>query len=188
MKSQKASLLGIFVLLAAFLLLLSSCDNKIEDPAIYNVYFISDNSVYHSQSVAEGSYISQPATPVRQGYEFTGWYIDSGCVTSFDFSNPVSGELYLYAGWKLENPDDKPAYTVSFILNGGSGVSNVPRQKKAIFLQAGTQIHHYLLYTILIMQSILIFLCMLAGLLLARQENISCLSSQMEERRFFHRT
>ena len=125
MKLQKTSLLGIFVLLAAFLLLLSSCDNKIEDPAIYNVYFISDNSVYYSQTVAEGSYISQPATPVRQGYEFTGWYIDSGCVTSFDFSNPVSGELYLYAGWKLENPDDKPAYTVSFILNGGSGVSNV---------------------------------------------------------------
>ena len=125
MKLQKTSLLGIFVLLAAFLLLLSSCDNKIEDPAIYNVYFISDNSVYHSQSVAEGSYISQPATPARQGYEFTGWYIDSGCVTPFDFSNPVSSELYLYAGWKLENPDDKPAYTVSFILNGGSGVSNV---------------------------------------------------------------
>ncbi|MBM6939871.1 InlB B-repeat-containing protein, partial [Pseudoflavonifractor phocaeensis] len=30
-----------------------------------------------------------------------GWYADPACTTLYDFSAPVTGDLTLYAGWKM---------------------------------------------------------------------------------------
>ena len=52
----------------------------------------------------DGEYIMEPPAPYIEGYEFTGWYLDSECTIAWDFNNPyVTSEdnpiLYLYAGW-----------------------------------------------------------------------------------------
>lgn len=40
----------------------------------YNVKFVDeDGKVYSSESVEYGSAITAPATPTKEGYEFTGW-------------------------------------------------------------------------------------------------------------------
>ncbi|MCR4874639.1 MAG: InlB B-repeat-containing protein [Clostridia bacterium] len=46
-----------------------------------------------------------PVNPQREGFVFTGWYIDNNCSQLFDFDSwKYSGsELILYAGWEINN-------------------------------------------------------------------------------------
>lgn len=40
-------------------------------------------------------------TPVKEGYVFTGWYLDRDCTVSFDTEKDVvTNSMTLYAGWK----------------------------------------------------------------------------------------
>lgn len=55
------------------------------------------------------------ATPTRTGYEFKGWYADSGFATVFDFNNTITDNTIIYAKWEAET------LKVTFEANGGSG-------------------------------------------------------------------
>ena len=39
--------------------------------------------------------------PVREGYNFTGWYRDAACTQRWDFDDPIPGNMTLYAGWQI---------------------------------------------------------------------------------------
>jgi uncharacterized repeat protein (TIGR02543 family) len=69
-----------------------------------------------SSVVVTNGYVSEPADPTRDGYEFAGWYTDEACTSAFDFGQPVSLATTLYAKW---NP------IVTFNSMGGSDVSSV---------------------------------------------------------------
>ena len=43
----------------------------------------------------------------KNTYEFEGWYTDSNFATPFVPSNPITGNLTLYAKWSVEEQDDK---------------------------------------------------------------------------------
>ena len=48
-----------------------------------------------------GDRIEAPETPQREGYSFTGWYIDSACQEQWVIEeNTVTGAVTLYAGWE----------------------------------------------------------------------------------------
>lgn len=54
-------------------------------------------------SVRDGSLVSQPEDPEREGYRFLGWYrIEDDSLTSdpWDFSTPITGDLTLVAQWE----------------------------------------------------------------------------------------
>lgn len=57
-----------------------------------------------SQSQMYGERLEVPEPPTRQGYAFTGWYIDYACDEPWDVENHViETDMTLYAGWeKLE--------------------------------------------------------------------------------------
>jgi len=64
-------------------------------PRSYNViFYLGDNDIYKSVNVSEGETINQPADPVKPGYKFVGWYLDSSL---YDFSSPVYSDIYLIA-------------------------------------------------------------------------------------------
>ena len=46
----------------------------------------------HSETV-------KPEDPVKEGYEFTGWYTDRDCTNAWSEENAVTGSMTLYAGW-----------------------------------------------------------------------------------------
>ena len=50
--------------------------------------------------VQYGEEVPMPEDPSREGYAFTGWYIDDGCTEPWDPMGPVTDNLTLYAGWE----------------------------------------------------------------------------------------
>ena len=59
-------------------------------------------SVLPPQTVRRGQCLPAPGTPLREGYRFTGWYTDQALTQPWDISTPVTANMTLYAGWKVE--------------------------------------------------------------------------------------
>ncbi len=75
---------------------------------------------------------SEPALiPVREGYEFTGWYTDAQCTQKYDFATALTANwTVLYAGWQEETeeiPDEStPSGAPSDPENSDPGSEEIP--------------------------------------------------------------
>ena len=72
-----------------------------------------------TSSEQQNAPIAQPADPTRTGHAFTGWYQDPACTQRWDFSDWVTGDMTLYAGWRILN------YTIFFDSAGGSDIGHI---------------------------------------------------------------
>ncbi len=63
-------------------------------------------AAFDSQTVEYGKTVAKPSDPTSTGIFFAGWYKDSGYTNRFDFSEPITQDLTLYAKWvaTLEKP------------------------------------------------------------------------------------
>lgn len=68
------------------------------------------------QEVTYGDAASKPADPTRAGYTFAGWYADEALTKAYDFDEPVTSDLTLYAGWRK--------------VGGSGGTTETPEQPK----------------------------------------------------------
>jgi LPXTG-motif cell wall-anchored protein len=57
-------------------------------------------------NVLEGSTVAMPQDPVREGYDFLGWFAGD---TMFDFSAPVMSSMVLLAAWQLQSVVNPPS-------------------------------------------------------------------------------
>ena len=71
--------------------------------------------------VEQGGILAKPADPTRSSYTFTGWYLDEACTKPFTFTDPVTEDLVLYAGWQYKGGSS----------GGGSG-SSKPEQAATV--------------------------------------------------------
>ena len=74
---------------------------EMENPdGVYTVTFNTNggNSI-DSQTVSEGGKASDPGKPVRDGYKFIGWYRDEELTETYNFSDPVTSNITIYAKW-----------------------------------------------------------------------------------------
>ena len=69
----------------------------------YLVTFMDGDSKLDSKKVEAGKTVSKPNDPVKDYYNFKGWYTDKECTKAYDFSKKVNGDLILYAGWIPHN-------------------------------------------------------------------------------------
>jgi len=67
--------------------------------------------------VIKGETLSEPTEPTNGAYFFKGWHTDEELLESYNFSEPVIGNLKLYAGWQ-ENPVEY--WQITWNLNDGS--------------------------------------------------------------------
>jgi uncharacterized repeat protein (TIGR02543 family) len=48
-----------------------------------------------------GEKLEVPEPPTREGYAFTGWYVDYACYELWDVENGIiEADITLYAGWE----------------------------------------------------------------------------------------
>lgn len=90
-------------------------------PKSFLVSFESNGgSPVANQTIAEGSLVSQPVMPSREGYLFMGWFRDEALQQPFDFAlETIDTNTKLYAKWEMKRFD------VNFESNGGSLVSPI---------------------------------------------------------------
>ena len=86
----------------------AGCKISFESTAVYTVSF--EGSDITPQSVKAGETAVRPEDPVKNGYDFGGWYTDENYTEAYDFSAPVKSDIRLYALWK-----EKQEFT---IVNG----------------------------------------------------------------------
>lgn len=51
------------------------------------------------QELEIGNKIEEPDEPLREGYDFIGWFTDADAETKYDFNSTPAGDITLYAGW-----------------------------------------------------------------------------------------
>ena len=68
----------------------------------YTVDFVLNGGTMKSteQIVVAGGTVAFEE-PTRENYLFMGWFTDAACTQRYDFSTPVTGDLTLYAKWRL---------------------------------------------------------------------------------------
>ena len=102
MMRQKAA--AALLALCLTLSLLCGCGPSAE----YTVSFdaASAGTAIESQTVKSGGKVEAPADPVREGYNFIGWFKDAGLTEGFVLgSDKVQGDMTLYAGWDKDTGD-----------------------------------------------------------------------------------
>lgn len=53
------------------------------------------------QNQMYGELLTVPEDPTREGYEFTGWYVDYACDDAWDEAEDIiETDITLYAGWE----------------------------------------------------------------------------------------
>lgn len=53
------------------------------------------------QTQMYGDLLDIPEPPTREGYTFTGWYVDAACYDLWEAeTDTVQGDMTLYAGWE----------------------------------------------------------------------------------------
>ncbi len=85
-------------------------------PATVTYAYGALGGTYATQIVQAGEKAIEPDVPSRQGYQFTGWYLDD---TKYDFAAPVTGDMTLTAKWTAKS------YTITFDTNGGSDIGHI---------------------------------------------------------------
>ena len=83
-----------------------------QEPVMHTVTFVSDGSPVPPQTVEHGKKATEPTTPTKDGYTFSGWYFGD---TAFDFDTPITDDITLTAQWKRDNqpPTTIPVTSVS---------------------------------------------------------------------------
>ncbi len=67
----------------------------------YKVTFNTQGgSVVPAANPVQGKPMVAPSDPVREGYAFLGWYTDAAGTTAWNFSDPVTSDMTLYAKWE----------------------------------------------------------------------------------------
>ncbi len=76
----------------------------------YKVTFDTQGgSTVPAANPAQGKPMVAPSDPVREGYTFLGWFSDAEGTTKWNFADPVTSNMTLYAKWKKDAtpvPDD----------------------------------------------------------------------------------
>ncbi|MBE7089782.1 MAG: hypothetical protein E7362_03150 [Clostridiales bacterium] len=97
----------------------SSSDTKWTVTFNYN----DQTTANSTAQVADGEAVAKPDDPVRENYEFLGWYLENG--DQYDFIKNISSDVTLTAKWKATSTEVKDMFTVTFDTTGGSTINPV---------------------------------------------------------------
>ena len=88
----------------------------------YEITFNSNggNSV-ETQIINKDDKVIKPVDPTKEGYIFSGWFIDEELTNLYNFETTVTDDFTLYAKWEEMLSE---TYTISFNSNGGSEIES----------------------------------------------------------------
>ena len=97
------------------------------EPVNYTVTFDSaGGSAVESQTVTEGKTVAKPNDPIRDGYDFDGWYLGNDV---YDFTSLVTGDITLTARWSRHSGGGGSSTRYIIEADAGRGGSISPSGK-----------------------------------------------------------
>ena len=98
--------------------------------------------------------LKYPTIPTKSGYVFTGWYTESSCINLYDFTEDLTKDITLYAGWttasnsgystKVINASDYTSSSDYYYTSiSSSSSSSSPYYIYTSFLTGGTKTFYY---------------------------------------------
>ena len=87
------------------------------------------NPISAQTFLSNGQKVTTPATPVKEGYEFEGWFTDENCTITYDFDNTIVSKNFLLYAKMVEvctltvNADDNVS-AVALTSSSGSAITN----------------------------------------------------------------
>lgn len=103
-----------------------STDDPVEETKTYTITFDYNysGSTSTTQTVEEGSTVTKPSDPTRDGYTFDDWYTTSSCTSGseVDFTAEIYANATYYAGW-TEEAAAVTEYTVTFVISDSTSTT-----------------------------------------------------------------
>jgi len=94
-------------------------ENGINFHTIYKITYDSNGgSAVDAAYLSNGSSVTAPTEPTKDGFHLEGWYEDAALTQQVTFPYTPSASVTLYAKWAPDN------FTVSFNSNGGGAVAS----------------------------------------------------------------
>lgn len=75
-----------------------------------------------------GGTVTKPQDPIRDGYQFLGWFTDAAGESPFNFDTTVDQSLKLYAGWQPLQTSFTVSVWVDAAYSGWSYVGSIKKQ------------------------------------------------------------
>ena len=90
-----------WIIAACIALILIVVAFELRDPGFTVSFDSRGGTDVPAQTQMYGEYLEAPEPPTREGYRFTGWYVDETCeVLWFLDTRTVETDMTLYAGWE----------------------------------------------------------------------------------------
>ncbi len=98
-----------------------------ETPSNFTVSFNMGGigSAIASMTVAKNDYATRPNDPVADGYVFVDWYRDASFTTPYNWGDPVTGDVTLFAKWEVAiggGGDETPVSVTVTFKNGSETI------------------------------------------------------------------
>ena len=89
------------VIVACILVILAVVALEMRDPGLTITFDSRGGTDVPAQNQMYGEMLEVPEPPTREGYEFTGWYVDATCDILWNVEErPIETDMTLYAGWE----------------------------------------------------------------------------------------
>ena len=82
---------------------------------VLTVSYEVDGEVIKTENVEEGNKIIKPTDPIKDGYDFLGWFVG---LEKFDFSSIINEDIKLEAKWISKTDENNKTYTVTLNIDG----------------------------------------------------------------------
>jgi uncharacterized repeat protein (TIGR02543 family) len=89
---------------------------EVEPDSFVVTFDSAGGSEVADQNVTSGGKATVPTPPTKADHTFGGWYTEATHITAWDFNNPVTANIILYAKWAAI---EISSYNVAFNAQGG---------------------------------------------------------------------
>ena len=111
--SQKRELRGLYkhvkipvpvldaIIIGCILVIIVFLAIDLQNPCFTITFDSKGGTDVPAQNQMYGELLEVPEPPTREGYTFTGWYMDHACFELWDVENDIiEADMTLYAGWE----------------------------------------------------------------------------------------
>ena len=111
--SQKRELRGLYkhvkipvpvldaIIIGCILVIIVFLTIDLQNPGFTITFDSKGGTDVPAQNQMYGELLEVPEPPTREGYTFTGWYMDHACYELWDVENDIiEADMTLYAGWE----------------------------------------------------------------------------------------